>query len=100
MTWFKVKSLNYLPVFRGMENIIVSAIVEFGVVNNGIEQVAFATEIDLLKGATFLGEFIPLAEVDSEQAAELVTNVDDETIERLKLKAELTLYNTETVFFN
>lgn len=101
MPWAKVKSLNYIPSFRGMENLVTSAIVEFGIANDGVDQVAFAKEIDLLNEVSFTGSFLPLEEIDQTQALSIVANIIGESgLEQLKLKAEITLMQTETLFFS
>lgn len=99
MPWFKVKSLNYIPSFRGMENLITSAIVEFGMTIDGVDQPAFAKEIDLLKAANYEGIYLPLTEVDSEQASAFIARaLGDEELDHLKLKAEITLMNSGIIF--
>jgi len=101
MPWFKVKSLNYIPSFRGMENLIVSAIVEFGMTVDGVDQPAFAKEVDLLKTASFEGNYLPLSVLDAEQASAFVTSiVGEDEINHLKLKAEIALLNNETLFLS
>lgn len=99
MPWFKVKSLNYIPTFRGMENFIISAIVEFGMTIDGVDQSAFAEEIDLLKGATFSGTFKALSELTKEDASQYVIEIlGVDEIERLKLKAEINFQHEHMLF--
>jgi len=101
MNWAKVKSLNYLTSFNGVENLVTSAIVEFGITNDGVDQAAFAKEFDLLNGASFTGSFMPLQEIDQTQALNIVANVIGESeLEQIKLKAEIALIPSETVFFS
>jgi hypothetical protein len=100
MPWAKVKSLNYIPNFQGLENFVTSAILEFGTAVEGVDQTAFATEIDLLKDASFSGTFQPLNDFDQDTALQYVTEVlGVEAIEQLKLKAEVSLLPVSTKFF-
>lgn len=100
MPWMKVKYLNYVPEFKGLKNLAVNALVEFGIRDGDIERASFALEVDLIQNKTFEGEYQPFEDIDQENAITLVTEVlGEEEIERLLLKAEILLAPLESKFY-
>ena len=101
MRWCKVKYVNYLPDFEGIQNLIISAIVEFGVGEDSVSQTAFSKEIDLITSTDLSGPFIPLEDVDAAAALTIVeAALGADQMELLKMKAEMFFIQTNSKFLD
>lgn len=101
MSWAKVKFVTYLPEYQENDNLIISALVEFGIGEESTSQTAFAKEVDLIQDTVFEGPYLPLEEVDSAAALTMVeTALGTEQLELLKMKAEMFFIQSDTKFFN